>query len=198
MYATDFSNSPMTDPGSAGNAGPFEFVVCNTSQMQTHTLEGVTAKITSFDGYSGQLNTWRWCDNALNSHQQQGSYYDCSGGEGCRLVLQASFPADATTGAEVNARQTACQDLVGTLPLALGPDKAAMISIGIAPPTAAGRYTFTVGLQLDGQTIYSSASPVVLLAPIAHRWTALACQQQPAMLSQITPTDPETYYICPS
>jgi hypothetical protein len=196
-YATDFPGSPMTNPGSPGNAGAFDLVVCNTSQTQTHVLDSVTIKITSFEGYGGQLNAWRWCDNALDSHKQS-TFYDCSGGTNCRLVLQASFPASATTGAEVDARQADCQAFVGPLPLALGPDKAVQISTTIAPPSAAGKYTFTFGLRLDGQTIYSAASPVVLLAPVAHHWSGLACQNSPAMLAQITPTNPETYYICPS
>lgn len=193
LHAADFAGSPIT------NAYLFEFVVCNVSQTRTHTLQAVSAKITSFVGYSGQLNTWRGCDGALDSHHQYHGPGEC-GGAGCPLLFAATFPADATTGAEVTARQDSSEcfgyTLPATLPITVGPDKAVQPWIGLGPLPAAGRYTFTFGLQIDGQTIYSPASPVVLLAP-GHSWTARACEQ-PAMLSQITPTDPETYYICPS
>lgn len=200
-YATDFAGSPLTNPKiDSEPGGGYSFVVCNTSRTQTHIVQGVTAQLTSFVPSAGQVNTWRWCDNALDSHRQS-TMYDCSGGTIASFAFHASFPSDSPVGTEVSMRQTGSRGPQGenyAVPLALRPGKAVILQLGLDRPQAPGRYTFTFGVQVDGQTLSSSASPVVLLAPVAHHWSDLACQNQPTMLAQIVPTSPETYYICPA
>jgi hypothetical protein len=86
-------------------------------------------------------------------------------------------------------------DNLGKLPFTLNPGKSVTLSLGMDTPPI-GTYTFAFGFTFDGASpIYSANSPHTLLAPVAHKWTGTACQQ-PALEAQITPTNPETYYIC--
>lgn len=200
--STDFPNSPATNPAITYEAGGFTFGVCNASATKTHTLQALTVKITTFNGYSAQLNQWNGCDGTTDSHHQQ-TASGCGGAIAGCMCFHAPFAASATAGTEVTTSQADDSlnnpgDNAGKLPFAMGPGQEFLAYISMEKPAAAGQYTFIMGMQVDGQTSYTLGSPNVLLAPIAHKWTGLACQNNSAMLAQITPTNPETYYICPA
>jgi hypothetical protein len=199
-YATDFLTSPITNPSLSDTGGGFYFGICNTSATKSHTLQAITAKIVAFVAYGGQLNQWNGCDGATDSHHQLAGG-GCGGAMAGCVCFHAPFATSAGAGAEVTTTQTndslnAPGDHAGKLPLALGPGHVVFVFVGMSKPSAAGQYTLTMGLQVDGKTSYSPASPSLLLAPVAHKWTGQACQS-PAMLAQITATTPETYYLCP-
>lgn len=198
-YTADFPNSPATNPGlNEIGAGGYQVTICNTSTSHAHVLQAVSARITGFTPYTGQLNSWLFCDGTLTSHHQPGSG-GCGGGfAGCDC-FHAAFPG-TSAGATVTMTQT--QDTLnipgdhqGKLPFTLSPGKSVTLFLGLDTPPP-GTYTFAFGFTFDGASpIYSVNSPKTLLAPVAHKWTGAACQQ-PALEAQITPTNPETYYIC--
>ncbi len=201
-YQTDFPNSPLTNPSISNPGGGFYIGVCNASASKTHTVQAVTAKIASFASYNGQLNEWNGCDGATNSHHQL-TGGGCGGAMALCMCFHATFPNNAVVGTEVTMTQTDDSlnnpgDHAGKLPLALAPHKAVYLFASLDKPIPNGRYTFTFGVHIDGQntSLSSGPSPIVLLAPVAHKWTGQACQQ-PAMLNQIAATNPESYYICP-
>jgi hypothetical protein len=198
---TDFPTSPITNPSISNQAGGFIFGVCNASASKTHTLQALTVKITAFTSYGGQLNQWNGCDGTTDSHHQL-TASGCGGAIALCMCFHAPFAPGATTGAEVTTSQiddslSSPGDHAGKLPFAMGPGQAFFAYISMDKPSGAGQYTFAMGMQVDGKTSYSLSSPKVLLAPVAHKWTGMACQQA-AMLNQITATNPESYYICPS
>jgi hypothetical protein len=201
-YTTDFPNSPLTNLSISSQGGGFYLGVCNASTNKSHTVQAVTSKIAFFAGYNGQLNEWNGCDGATDSHHQlMGG--GCGGGIAGCVCFHATFPNNAVVGTEVTMTQTDDSlnnpgDHAGKLPLALAPHHAVYLFAAMDKPIPNGRYTFTFGVRIDGQntSLSSGPSPIVLLAPVAYKWTGQACQQ-PAMLNQINVTNPETYYICP-
>jgi len=204
-YQADFPNSPQVLIGSrlSDQDGGFTLSVCNVSGGQTHTLNGVTAKIAAFTAYGGQLNTWQWCDGAPDSHHHPPGG-GCGGAIAGCLCFHAPFASNAGVGAQVDLTQTDDSlidpgDGKGKLPLALAPGKSARLLVGMDVPAAVGHYAFAFGFRWDGATtgVLAPASPTILLAPTARKWTGQACQQ-PALLAQITVTTPESYYICAS
>jgi hypothetical protein len=177
--------------------------VCNVSSTVRHTLQGVSVRIRSFTAYTGQLNQWNWCHGAVDS-QHHGTGSGCGGAlVGC-VCFFATFPASAGAGDTVTATQTD-----GTLnrpgdggvnfPFTLDPGKGMIVIANVGPPTAPGRYVFDIGVSYDSGSspVYApTPTPEVLLAPVAHTWDGPTCLNSPALLAQITPTTPETYYIC--
>jgi hypothetical protein len=181
-------------------ASGYSFGVCNSSASKTHTLQAVTVKIAAFASYGGQLNQWSGCDGTTDSHHQL-TASGCGGATALCMCFHAPFAPSATTGTEVTTSQAddslnSPGDHAGKLPFAMAPGQAFVAYITMDKPSGAGQYTFIMGLQVDGHTSYSLASPKTLLAPVAHTWTGMACQQA-GMLAQIAATNPESYYICP-
>lgn len=198
-YAADFPNSPITNPSfhEIGGGG-YLVTVCNTSTSQAHVLQAVSARITSVTPYTRQLNSWQWCDGTMNSeHHATGG--GCGGGVAGCMCFHAVFPG-SSVGTTVTMTQTQASlnlpgDNLGKLPLTLKPGQSIPLELGMDTQPA-GTYTFAFGFTFDGASpIFSASSPSTLLAPVAHKWTGFACQQ-PALEAQITPTNPETYYIC--
>jgi hypothetical protein len=201
LPGTDFPTSPVTNPAITFQAGGFIFGICNSSATTKHTLQALTVKITAVTAYGGQLNQWNGCDGTIDSHHQL-TASGCGGAIALCMCFHAPFAPGAAAGAEVTTSQvddsiTSPGDHAGKLPYAMGPGQAFFAYISMDKPSAAGQYSFIMGMQVDGHTSYSLTSPNVLLAPIAHKWTAQACQNSASMLAQITPTTPESYYICP-
>jgi len=198
-YSSDFPNSPVTNPAlKEMGGGGFLLSVCNISASQAHVLQAVSAKITGFIAYSGHLSSWQACDGTMDSHHNL-SGGGCGGGVASCDCFHATFP-NAAIGTVVSMTQTESSlenpgDNLGKLPFTLNPGKAVTLSLGMDTPPV-GEYTFAFGLSFDGgSAIFTGNSPNTLLAPVAHTWTGPACQQ-PALEAQITPTNPETYYIC--
>jgi hypothetical protein len=200
-YATDFPNSPITNPAMAERGGGgFTFSVCNISPSAKHVLQSVSATLVSFTAYSGSLSEWQACNGALDSHHNF-TGGGCGGAiAGCDC-FHAKFPNNSAVGTQEVMTQTDTTldnpgDNLAKLPFSLAPGKSVTLFVGMDTPQPAGQYGFSFSLQLDGTPVSSPNSPVVLLAPVAHEWGGLACQT-PSFLAQITPTNPESYYICP-
>lgn len=199
-YQTDFPHSPITNPSMEEHGGGFQFSICNISTTSPHVLKSVSAKISALTTYTGQVNQWQACEGTLSSHHQLAGG-GCGGGLAGCICFRAKFPDTATAGTDVPMSQTDTTlndpgDGLGKLPLSLGPGEAVTLLVGMEKPKAPATYTFTFGLTFDSAAaVFTPASPAVLLAPIAHSWTGENCQK-PALLAQITATNPETYYIC--
>lgn len=193
----NFTSSPPTNPSMRDSGGGYAFAMCNTSQSQSHTINGVTVAIAAFTAHSGQLNSWQFCDG--NYSRAHGAFYGgCGGGIAFDEALHATFAPSATTGASATATQVGTSGGAQPLPVTLAPGKTLDIVIGLTVPTAPGQYAFAFSLSQDGAapSLVGTAQPT-LFAPIAHKWTGQACTD-PAMLAQIpTATDPVTYWICP-
>ena len=193
----DFTSSPPTNPSMHDSGGGYAISMCNTSQSQSHTINGVMVSFASFTPYTGQLSSWQYCDG--NYSRAHGAFYGgCGGGIAFDEALHAAFAANATTGASVTATQVATGEGAGPLPVSLAPGKTLDIVIGLTVPTASGQYAFAFSLAQDGAApaLVGTTQPA-LFAPIAHKWTGQACTA-PNMLAQIpTATDPVTYWICP-
>jgi hypothetical protein len=199
-YAVDFPTSPITNPEMDVSGGGFILNVCNVSSSKAHVLQAVSAKIASFTAYTNALNEWQACNAPIDSHHnpQPGG---CGGAVALCDCFHASFPDNSPVGAEEVMTQTDASlnnpgDMLAKLPFTLAPGKSLHMAVGMAVPKPAGQYAFAFNLQFDGAKVASPTSPTVLLAPVAHEWTGQACLTS-SLLSQITATNPETYYICP-
>jgi hypothetical protein len=202
--AATLSTDPPTNPTMDEHTGGYEIDLCNASPTQAHTLMSVSARIDGFVAYTGQLSQWNPCSGA---YSRAGSVGGCGGAYFAAEYLRAVFDATAGPGSVIQAGQVASgrddgagQPYAGVspLPLRLAPHQSYPIDVGMTVPTAPGGYSFAFGLALDGAAPVSVSAPQpVLFAPVAHTWTAQACQQ-PAMQAQIpATTDPPAYYICP-
>jgi hypothetical protein len=61
-----------------------------------------------------------------------------------------------------------------------------------------GTYTFALVVSVNGGSMsFSAGQDPMLLAPIVQRWSGEACQSN-AMQAQISPANPQAYYICPT
>jgi hypothetical protein len=207
-YTADFPSSPFTNPRVAGQGNGFVFEVCNASTTQSHLLQSIIAKIVILTPYAGQLSEWNGCDTAITSQHQDAVYSTCPPVTSTRhcMCFHATFSPPATAGSAVEMTQTNAevaapgsgQGIAGEFPLELGPRQSVWFQLDMDQPTSPGLYSFTFGLMMDnaGITFDPYTGPTVLLAPVAHKWSGQACLSQPGLLSQITPTNPETYYIC--
>ena len=174
----------------------YSLTICNTSNSASHVIRSLTVGIAAFSAYSGPLNTYQFCD----TYYQRPAGVNgggCGGGVAPDEGLQASFAADATTGAQVTTTQD--QQAPGTapaLPVSLGPGQMLFIVIDVTIPTTPGTYTFAFGLNYDGVT----SAPISTMQPTifdsaAVKWTGQNCTK-PALLSQIPASDTTGKYIC--
>lgn len=201
----NFPSSPPTNPYvDEKQDGGYDFVVCNTSAAQSHVIQGVTVAIASFTAYTGQLNSWQFCDGFYT--RAHGVFSGGCGGyfpydEG----LHAGFAPTDGPGASVSATQTSSGNgaepsgtSVTPLPATLAPGKELVFLVGATLPSAPGRYGLLFSLTADNQPAAPiSITTPALFAPVAHKWTGPACDTS-AMLAQIpTAANPITYWICP-
>jgi hypothetical protein len=204
VNAYDPPNPPVNP--NVGSGSGYGFTVCNTSSATSHIIAGVTASISAFQPYNGQLNVWQFCDSVY-------ARPDGIGGGGCGGAnifdesVQATFAANATTGAQVTATLVGTgdtsdggggSDTTAPLPISLGPGQMVIFTMGVTPPIAAGTYTFAFGLNYDAVT----AAPISTMQPtifdtLAETWNGQNCLS-PTLLSQIptTVTNPPTNYVC--
>ncbi len=195
---SNLTTNPSLDEGMGG----FYFGLCNISASQTHTITSVTATISAFTAYSGQLSQWNPCQGSMTSHRQL-TPAGCGGGGGVLPSFHATFQGSPAVGTSVEMRQTGL-DMPGgpsssSLPLAVAPGRVIYFGLGMDTLSQAGNYAFTFGVRFqNGEApLMSTASPTVLLAPDAHSWDGNSCNKS-AFLSQISATNPETYYVCPA
>jgi hypothetical protein len=188
------SDAP-TNPELSLLGGGYVVALCNGS-AQTHRIDSVAVRLDRVTPYTGQLNEWVFCALAYTRSFPTGGG-GCGGGPGQDEYVQGAFAPTAPPGTVIETTQTpgVPSDRYGTLP----PGETILIDVGIVPPTAAGYYTVSFGLAIDGATpAFAAVTPATLLAPVAHEWTGEACLA-PEMQSQIPPaTNPPTFYLCPA
>lgn len=177
--------------------------ICNPS---THAVavQSVWARITSFTAFSGPLAAWNPCtDGSYYAAQQNQFGGGCGGGLAANETMQASFPANAGVGATVKASQVSSYPTgpgqpspFPQFPLSLAAGQSILVATGVTQPTAAGTYTFSLGLAVgDAAPVYFTTSAPALFAPVTQEWNGKNCTTA-AMLAQI-PTSSQSYYICP-
>ncbi len=201
--AADFPNSPLTNPYiNDEHSGSLDLSVCNISPLQTHKVASIWLQFASLTPFNGQLNQWQFCNGAMDSHHNLLGG-GCGGAKAGCECFHVTLPGALAMNTPYASKQTGNDlnspgDNAGTLPLALGPGKSASFDVGIDKPAQAATFTFQLGAKIDtnANAIFGPPSAAILLAPVADDWGAMNCQK-PAMLAQITPTTPETYYICP-
>jgi hypothetical protein len=182
--------NPPVNPSSS-----YSLTICNTSRSTSHVIRALTIRIAAFTAYGGTLNSWMFCDSY---YQRPGGVAGggCGGGAALDEWLQASFAANATTGAQVTSTQGTNPSMVPPLPLQLGPGQMFSIGLNVTLPTAPGTYTFAFGLRYDTITSapISSMQPTIFDSA-AVKWTGGNCTK-PALLSQIPTNDTTGEYIC--
>jgi hypothetical protein len=191
----------MTNPQMSSAGGGFVISVCNVSGSASHVLQAVSAKLVSFTAYNGALNEWQACNAPVDSHGNP-TAGGCGGAVAGCDCFHTAFPDNSPVGTEESMTQTDDTlnnpgDHLAKLPFTLAAGKSIQFFAAMEVPKPAGQYGFLFNLQFDGTKVASPNSPVVLLAPVAHEWTGQACLKAPFM-AQITPTNPESYYICPN
>jgi hypothetical protein len=116
-------------------------------------------------------------------------------------TLQVTFPPQAGAGFAAAAVQTGFYGPLsgfGPLPVTLAPGKSVSLLISVTTPQAPGTYTFAVSVQADRTPLpFLPVGQPTLFAPLAHMFTAAACQT-PVMQQQIPPqVTPALYFVCP-
>ncbi len=180
----------------------YSLTICNTSSSTSHVIRSLTVGIAAFTAYSGTLNTYMFCDP---SYQRANGITGggCGGGYTLDEQLQASFAANATTGAQVTTTQVSTGNagynqngqLGPPLPVSLGPGQMLVIVVDVTAPTAPGTYTFAFGLNYDSVT----SAPISTMQPTlfdsaAVKWSGANCT--PTMVNQIPTSDPTGGYVC--
>ena len=157
-------------------------------------IQSLTVGIAAFSAYSGPLNTYMFCDPVYQrAFGLTGG--GCGGGRTLDENLQASFAADATTGAQVTTTQVDTGN-APPLPVSLGPGQMLIIVMNVVTPTAPGIYTFAFGLNYDSVT----DAPISTMQPTlfdsaAVKWSGANCNIS-TILSQIPTSDPTGGYVC--
>ncbi len=196
------AHSPDINPQLQGVAG-YVTEICNPSAHAV-TVQSVWARVASFSAFSGPLAAWNPCmDGSYYAAQQHQFGGGCGGGLSANETMQASFPASAGVGATVLASQLSSAPTgpgqpspFPQFPLSLAAGQSILVVTGVTPPTAAGTYTFSLGLAVgDAAPVYFATSAPVLFAPVTQAWNGKNCMT-PAMQTQI-PTSSQSYYICP-
>lgn len=188
---SSWNGFPLSNPSNG-----FSFMLCNSSQTQSHTLSSVTLKVASFTSYSGALNEVRTCAMVYSRQGMAGG--GCGGASAFDMQLTGAFPASAPAGTQITLQNDPSTN-VG-LPVTLAPNQFFGIVIQPTLPQLSGTYSYQVGVAIDGGAIsyVSAATTPALWAPVTHSWDGANCTS-PAMQAQIPPaTNPPTLYICPA
>lgn len=200
LEVADRRSNPGTDPivinPDLHAEDGYLFIICNPSSAAM-TLQSVSARIASFSPYSGPLAAWNPCvDGTYAASQQTALDGGCGGGFFADVLLQANFPTSAGVGATASGTQVSSTVANKSLPLSLAPGKWYQVVIGVMPPTAAGTYSFSLGLAVGSAApAYFATSAPALFAPVTQEWSGKNCEAA-AMQTQI-PASSQSYYICP-
>jgi hypothetical protein len=171
--------------------------VCNASKSVSHRVDGITIRIDQFIPFTGDLNTWQYCDTFYqNGHEDGGG---CGGGFVYDEALSANFAPSAGAGATVTATFVSAgtdgTSAVPPLPLTRKPGQSVNMNLTLTPPTAPGTYHFSFSVKVDGANLpFALFTDDLLLGP-ARKWNGAACLK-PEMQTQI-PTGSTDAYICP-
>jgi hypothetical protein len=194
------SGWPVSTIGTSNNV----FVaLCNSAALATHTLQGVKLRVTAFTPFSEQLNVWNYCEGyyarpagIVPNSCDRGPVW----GDASHQAFQATFPSQTGVGTTVSATGITPSGAVGTqdpLPILLPAGRALYLEIRVTLPSAPGTYTLAADLAADGTALPTLPGSGLLFAPIAHTWSAQACQSATMQASIPAATNPPSPYICP-
>lgn len=173
------------------------FTACNRSASQSHTLQGISVRITALTPYAAQLNQWNHCDRP---YSRSGGVMDCgdSGWQGPGVTYQVKFGPGTGVGTTQTAEPLPAPQGASVFPLPLPPGKSVTFGIQLASYPQPATYRFALGVTLDGKaSFYAPETVGYLFAPVAHIWTGDACNTAD-MQAKIPPaTNPPSYYLCP-
>jgi hypothetical protein len=189
--------SPMPEVNPNLNDTGLFVTACNASRSISHRIDGVTVRIESFTPFTGDLNTWQYCDTFYqNGHEDGGG---CGGGFVYDEKLNASFATGAGAGATVAAdfvsAGTDGTNDVPPLPITRKPGQSLNMNLTVTTPTASGTYHFSFSVKVDGANLAFALFTDDLLIGPARKWNGAACLK-PEMQAQI-PADSADAYICP-
>jgi hypothetical protein len=174
--------------------------VCNAAKISSLRVEGVSAQIESFRSFTGDLNSWQFCDGWYEEGRSTAG--GCGGATPPAEFLHATVAPTAGAGASAVAifvRKSEL-DLDGnpfpSLPVTLTTRQSLIMATAITAPTAPGYYKFSFSAHVNSANLpFALLAEELPLAP-ARRWGGDACLK-PAMQSQI-PAGSKDAYICPT
>ncbi|HEY7093126.1 MAG TPA: hypothetical protein VH393_08110 [Ktedonobacterales bacterium] len=181
---------PEVNPDLKNNG--FWVTVCNASKNANYRVDGITVRIDQFTPFTGDLNTWQYCDTYYrNGHEDGGG---CGGGYVYDERLNAVFAASAGAGETVPAAFVVA-GILAPLPLTRKPGQSLDMNLTMTPPTTPGTYHFSFSVKVDGVNLpFALLTDDLLLGP-ARKWNGAECLR-PEMQSQI-PAGSTDAYICP-
>lgn len=193
---------PILDEGHGG----YVLAICNPSD-RPHTINAVQVSLAKMTPFTDQLGVWQPCEGSYSPVTKSASG-GCGGADFENEYLHAAFAADASVGTSVTATQTGSNQSdisnsvnFGPLPVTLKPGQAMTIEVGVTRPSAAGYYTYSFALTVDGASTGTVAySLMTLLSPQARIWNGAACQTSAmqAMIAKEPAPTGDTRYICPA
>ena len=186
-------NPMVTEPG-----GGYGFIICNTSQTASHTIQDVVVSIAQFTGYTGRLRPGSSATAFTSAPREQLWWL------WWRLPRRRVGPCHVCPrcddrgerhGAPIHHNRRTRHPGAAAADLA-GPGQQLIINVGLTPPAAAGTYSFGFSLVFDdGQPQLISTMAPTLFDSAAAKWTAQACTDA-SMLSQIPASDTSGKYVC--
>ena len=201
------SQPPIFPTGNSTGLSGVAFTLCNASQTQTHTLEGVKIRIQRFTPYTGRIQTWTECDGYYTRSDPHGVVGGgCGGGIHADEILQANYPANATAGAELAASWVSASEQPtdstrtapwGPLPAQI-PAGQYLVLLVTGSPMTSGVYTLALAPMVDNARLpFVPVRSPAFFAANPQQWTGQACLTQTMQAQIPAATTPPSYYICP-
>jgi hypothetical protein len=189
--------SPEVNPELEHTGVMVEF--CNGAKGAAHRVEGVSARIDRFTPYTGDLNSWQFCDGFYVNGKTNGG--GCGGHFFADEYLHATFPPTAGAGATqaANFVKVVSEDPTPPppLPFNLASGQSVLLEVAITAPTAPGTYGFSFSVGVDGAHLpYAALPDELLLDSAARKWSGDACTV-PVMQDEL-PAGSTDSYICPT
>jgi hypothetical protein len=171
---------------------------CNGAKSASHRVEGVSVRIDRFTPYTGELNSWQFCDGFYTNGQVNGG--GCGGHFFADEYLHATFAATASAGTTSDAnfiKVVSDDSTLPPLPVNLSSGQSALLEVALTAPTAPGTYGFSFSVGVDGAHLpYAALSDDLLLDSAARKWSGDACKVA-AMQDELFGVSTGSY-ICPT
>jgi hypothetical protein len=172
---------------------------CNGAKSASHRVDGVSVRIDRFTPYTGELNSWQFCEGFYTNGQVNGG--GCGGHFFADEYLHAAFNSTASAGATRDADfiKVVSEDTPPPppLPLNLAPGKSVLLEVALTAPTAPGTYGFSFSVGVDGAHLpYAALSDDLLLDSAARKWSGQACTV--AAMQDVLFGVSTGSYICPT
>jgi hypothetical protein len=171
---------------------------CNGAKSASHRVEGVSVRIDRFTPYTGELNSWQFCDGFYTNGKVNGG--GCGGHFFADEYLHATFDSTASVRATRSAdfiKVVSDDSTLPPLPVNLTPGQGALLEVAITAPTVPGTYGFSFSVGVDGAHLpFAALSDDLLLDSAARKWSGQACTVA-AMQDELFGVATGSY-ICPT